>query len=206
MQPTTSIDDPVSSSLLATVGDRCAGCDAPMAADQRYCTECGERRGRPRLPFMDGRARPANAPVATVPPRRARMSSSTALIAGVCTLLLAMGVGVLIGQSGGDPQPAANTPAVQVVSVPAAAAAPSAATGAAAGAGAGAGAGTAAAKASKSGTAGAATTAKTPSSGTAKPAATKHKAPPKVVKVGDKCSGGAGCTNGKFTGDFFGGG
>lgn len=195
MQHTTPMD-PVGPSLLATVAERCPNCEAPMAADQRYCTECGQRRGRPRLPFMDGRTRPT-AVVTAVPARQARMASSTALIAGICTLLLAMGVGVLIGQSGSDDRSATKAPAVQVVSVPGAAA-PAGATAAAAGAAGAAGA--AAAKASKSTSAGAAAARK--SAKAAKPAATKKA--PKVVKLGDKCTG-KGCTNGRFTGDFFGG-
>jgi hypothetical protein len=148
---------------------------------------------------MDGRTRPATvaAPVAA---RRPRMSPSTALIAGVCTLLLAMGVGVLIGRSGSNDQAATSAPAVQVVSVPGAAAPPADATAASAATAAAAGA--AATKASKSAS-GAAPAAKQ-SSSTAKPAAAAKK-PPKVVKLGDKCTG-KGCTNGKFTGDFFGGG
>jgi hypothetical protein len=198
MQQTTPTDV-VSPSLLATVADRCPNCDAPMAADQRYCTECGQRRGQPRLPFMDGRTRPA-AVAAPAPGRRARMSPSAALIAGVCTLLLAMGVGVLIGQSGSDDQAATSAPAVQVVSVPGAAAAPADATAATRATAAAAGA---AAKASKSAS-GAGTAGKSSPSTAAKPTAAAKKAP-KVVKLGDKCTG-RGCTNGTFTGDFFGGG
>jgi hypothetical protein len=200
MQQTTPTDA-VGPSLLATVADRCPNCDAPMAADQRYCTECGQRRGQPRLPFMDGRTRPA-AVAAPVAARRTRMSPSTTLIAGVCTLLLAMGVGVLIGRSGSDDQASTSAPAVQVVSVPGAAAAPAGAT-AATGATAAAAGAAAATKASRSASA-AGTASKSSSTTAAKPTAAARKAP-KVVKLGDKCTG-RGCTNGKFTGDFFGGG
>ena len=28
----------------------CAGCGAPLAADQRYCLECGHRRAATRVP------------------------------------------------------------------------------------------------------------------------------------------------------------
>ena len=34
-------------------GEQCPSCGKPMATDQRYCLECGSRRGDPRLPFMD---------------------------------------------------------------------------------------------------------------------------------------------------------
>ena len=33
--------------------ESCPNCGARMAADQRYCLNCGHRRGDPRLPFMD---------------------------------------------------------------------------------------------------------------------------------------------------------
>ena len=76
-----------------------------MAADQRYCLECGQRRGDPRLPFMDavvlmdtvikGPQRASAAPAT----RRRRWSPNATLIAGIATLLLALGVGVLIGMA-----------------------------------------------------------------------------------------------------------
>jgi hypothetical protein len=95
--------------------EHCAECGAPMASDQRYCVECGERRGERRFPAA---MQPAATTSAASPPpaegRRSRMSSSTTLIAGVGTLLLAMGVGVLIGRSDAPKSAAAPT---QVISV-----------------------------------------------------------------------------------------
>ena len=201
MQPTTASEAPAPS-FTASVGDRCPNCDAPMSGDQRYCTECGERRGKPRLPFMDGRTRPAAAAaVAATPARssRLRASSSTALIAGIATLLLAMGVGVLIGNSGNE-QASTSAPPVQVVSVPGVAAAPAAVDPAAT---------TAAPAASGSASAGAGTTkagsdastSASKSSGAAK-STSKPKTEP-VVKLGTKGTG-KGFKDGKFTGDFFG--
>src|SRR5580693_6368518 len=35
----------------ASAHERCAGCGAALAEDQRYCLQCGARRGRPRLDF-----------------------------------------------------------------------------------------------------------------------------------------------------------
>src|SRR6188472_1980390 len=93
-----------------------------MAADQRYCLECGQRRGDPRLPFMDAVVlmdavkRPRQA--APPPPKKKRtgVSPNAALIAGVGTLLLALGIGVLIGRSGNH-DVASTTPAPQVIKV-----------------------------------------------------------------------------------------
>lgn len=98
-----------------------------MLADQRYCLECGHRRGDPRLPFMDAvvfmdaakRPQPAAAGTATAAPpsdRRPFISANASLIAGVATLVLAIGVGVLIGRSG-DSGSNAAAPAPQVIRV-----------------------------------------------------------------------------------------
>jgi hypothetical protein len=118
---------PVTSSVPAAGGDQCPACGSPMLADQRYCLECGQRRGDPRLPFMDAvvfmdaAKQPAAAEAAAAPPsppdRRPWMSANASLVAGVATLVLAIGVGVLIGRSGeGGSQPAAQQ---QVLTVPA---------------------------------------------------------------------------------------
>lgn len=98
-----------------------------MLADQRYCLECGHRRGDPRLPFMDAvvfmdaAKQPPPAEAAAAPPsppdRRPFMSANASLVAGVATLVLAIGVGVLIGRSGeSGSQPAAQP---SVITVPA---------------------------------------------------------------------------------------
>lgn len=98
--------------LTGPRGDACAKCGATVAADQRYCVECGERHGDPRLPFMDGRTAsqaPADAtqptggypaPAYAAPPPKQRWASGIALLSTIAVLLLAMGVGVLIGNKG----------------------------------------------------------------------------------------------------------
>lgn len=105
--------------LVAAAGDRCTACDAPLASDQRYCLACGERRGKAR--FAIGAATAAAVPVTNPRSerRRPRVSSGTALIAGVGTLLLALGVGVLIGRTNNS-TPAASRTTPVVVTVPAA--------------------------------------------------------------------------------------
>jgi hypothetical protein len=79
----------------------CPDCGAPMGGDQRYCLNCGQRRGAPRVPF------PPTVPTETVTevaPAAAspRHTSATIWVTAVGVLLLAMGVGVLIGKSGSD--------------------------------------------------------------------------------------------------------
>ena len=87
----------------------CATCGAPLAADQRYCLECGERSPQ-TSEFLRSSAPLAPAPPAG-PPRppgvaepapQSPRSNTVSLLAGVGVLLLAMGVGVLIGRSGGS--------------------------------------------------------------------------------------------------------
>jgi hypothetical protein len=115
------------SNSLASSGDSCPDCGAGMSPDQRYCLNCGHRRGDPRLPFMDAvvfmeaMSGPPGGAAAPPPPAPAeskpRFNPSATLIAGIATLILAVGVGVLIGQSGNNnPAPAAAAPA-QVIQV-----------------------------------------------------------------------------------------
>lgn len=111
-------DVPTQQFVGATVGDRCAACGTALATDQKYCLHCGERRGKPRFPLGTATAAPAAAapPAASRPPKKQRLSSSTALVAGVGTLLLAMGVGVLIGRTDNGTSKNANAPA-QIITV-----------------------------------------------------------------------------------------
>src|ERR1700755_3016925 len=109
---------------MRPVNEQSPSCGAHMAADQRYCLECGIRRGDPRLPFMDAvvfmdavRRQPEAA--APAPPaateKRSRMTANASLIAGVATLVLAIGVGVMIGQSGDSGGSVAAAPAPQIL-------------------------------------------------------------------------------------------
>jgi hypothetical protein len=102
----------------------CAACGAPLADDQRYCLHCGERRvatstflasGHPSNGFGAQPPAPPSGPSAGEGWRL----NTTALIGGVGVLLLAMGVGVLIGRSGSAKQGAAAAQVVTVSSTPA---------------------------------------------------------------------------------------
>lgn len=89
----------------------CPDCGAAMAADQRYCLSCGHRRGEPRLPFMDAAtlieppdARGGAGRTPPPPPSTRRYSPvlwnpNAALLTGVAILLLAVGVGFLVGRA-----------------------------------------------------------------------------------------------------------
>ena len=115
---------------LGAQGEPCTSCGAPLAGDQRYCLECGARRTQARVAFRDilatGSAPSAGPAVVAAaaqdgPPAR----SGLAFLGGLLCLLLALGVGVLIGNSGDDPTSATRPPA-QVITVGGAAAAPTA--------------------------------------------------------------------------------
>jgi hypothetical protein len=112
--------------LLDEPSAPCRSCGSPLAADQRYCLQCGARRAEARLPFLDilaQRGAPGAGPPAVSGPAAppsgnwlGRLSTDAAAVAGVACLLLALGVGVLIGGLGHDGGSAANaTP--QVISV-----------------------------------------------------------------------------------------
>jgi hypothetical protein len=102
-----------------------------LAADQRYCLECGEPRAPMSSVLLGGspyRAasqsetgpppRPPGAPTGSAPSgERGRPNNALTVIAGVGVLLLAMGVGVLIGRSSASSK--SSTPPPQVISVPA---------------------------------------------------------------------------------------
>jgi len=206
----TSSATAVNHSLVTATGEQCPSCAAAVAPDQRYCLHCGQRCGEPRLPFMNATTfmdtikRPPAKAAAPAKAKRRRVSPNAALIAGVGTLLLAMGVGVLIGRSGDNHTTASTPVAPQIIKVPAGgeAEAATASTGNATGAGAGGGGGkpkkqNAAALKKEATTQKGAEEVLKPSAGV--------KLPPATVKPGSSCTDGtAGCKGGEFTGDYFG--
>jgi hypothetical protein len=131
--PSEAAAAPAMPSMAAFGGkESCPNCSARMAPDQRYCLNCGHRRGDPRRPFMDAvvfmesmNSAPGGAGGATPPPPPAQSGGSNnkwnanaALIAGVATLVLAIGVGFLIGRTGhNDNSSAGNGGEVKVVQV-----------------------------------------------------------------------------------------
>ena len=121
-----------SSQPQADAPARCAGCGAPLATDQRYCLECGERRTPMSSVLMgdsplraDAEPSPPAAPPAPPPAAGARSpgaagwqrNGTLTVIAGVGVLLLAMGVGVRIGRAAA-PKQAATPPQVITVASP----------------------------------------------------------------------------------------
>jgi hypothetical protein len=108
----------------------CERCGAPLAEDQRYCLECGERRTPMSSVLAGGPPSAAGQPAAATaqpdsagtpgsgrpPAEDVGRGNAATVIAGVGVLLLAMGVGVLIGRSGGAKQGAAPAQVISVAS------------------------------------------------------------------------------------------
>ncbi|CAB4919763.1 unannotated protein [freshwater metagenome] len=107
---------------LGPHGEPCTACGSPLAADQRYCLNCGIRRADTRLAFRDILAAKAAAGAAQPPAGGAASGADAgdsrwgtfAALAGLCALLIALGIGILIGNTGKE---SVSTPAPQVVTV-----------------------------------------------------------------------------------------
>ncbi len=231
--PTQLPPSPVTTSMAAFGGNEsCPNCGARMATDQRYCLNCGHRRGDPRLPFMDAvvfmeaMSTPGGGGAAATPPPppakadgNNRWNANAALIAGVATLVLAIGVGFLIGRSGHENAPQAAAP--QVIKVEG-------------GTGGGSGEEAATGTTPEESTGGGSEKRGSKSKGAKKSAGKKSASEKSKIKegskeeeeiakeetakvlhskekllepktqVGESCQEGvAGCTNGKFEGNFF---
>jgi hypothetical protein len=107
-------------------GEPCANCGAPLAADQRYCLACGAARSPRARPFAARSATATGVTTTTVAsagetPEAARLRTNLSVLGALACLLLALGIGVLIGRGGADRGTAKPAPA-QVITVGAAAA------------------------------------------------------------------------------------
>jgi len=115
-----------SSPVDAGTAGACANCGAPLAGDQRYCLECGERRVPISSLLFGGAPGTSGAqhdrpPVPPSPPGypspsggAPQRNQTLMVIAGVGVLLLAMGVGVLIGRAGNPKQTSAPAQVITV--------------------------------------------------------------------------------------------
>lgn len=99
---------------------RCTGCGSLLASDQRYCLECGKRKGEPRVDFagylpagngdrsggqtevQPGPVMPAVQPDAEPDLRPQREVTPLMAATGLAALVIILLLGVLIGRMGGD--------------------------------------------------------------------------------------------------------
>jgi len=110
-------------------GEPCQECGAPLAADQRYCLNCGRRRAEPRVDFQrmigasnndDAAKRVQGDPVDAAPSEPAKPErdyAPLAAVGGIAVLGLMLLVGVLIGKGNSSPS-AAPAPIVKVGAEP----------------------------------------------------------------------------------------
>ncbi len=111
---------------LGEHGEPCQECGAPLAADQRYCLNCGRRRAEPRVDYRRLMGAPqeerqvevqqqgdgaVSAPAEA--PKEGRDYAPLAAVGGIAVLGLMLLVGVLIGR-GNSTTPAAPAPIVKV--------------------------------------------------------------------------------------------
>lgn len=112
----------------------CPSCGAALAEDQRYCLNCGQRRGEPRVDFRQHLDQEATAtkepeapadgvgattavgPVASpLPERPQRDYAPLAAAGGIAVLGIMLLIGVLIGRGTGSGEESAGAP--QVITV-----------------------------------------------------------------------------------------
>ena len=120
--------DQINAPLVGVPGDLCTTCGSALSPDQRYCLSCGTRRSGANLHFQQilaaetaaqapsGSSAHAGAAVGAAAGGSTTRSSMPAL-ASIACLLLALGVGVLIGRSGSGSGSAATTQAVTAAPV-----------------------------------------------------------------------------------------
>jgi hypothetical protein len=106
--------------------EQCSGCGYPLAADQRYCLNCGRRIGEPRVDYAsylagergasEASTEPVVAPVSAAPADAvSREPSPLIAVGGIALLGLMLLVGVLIGRGDGSAaEPVATPTVVQV--------------------------------------------------------------------------------------------
>jgi hypothetical protein len=203
----TPSDAPTQQISLAAVGDRCANCGNPLASDQRYCINCGERRGKPRFTLADPSEQPTESARAASPrpPRRPRTSAGFNLIAGVATLLLAMGVGVLIGHNSSSAgSKVASNPTIIRLDTNAASTPATTSAGTATQAS-HSSAKSKGAKSAKAATAKTKVVVQQAAVAAQKVVGGNAAVAPATATTGSSCTAGtAGCQNGKLTGNYFG--
>lgn len=101
---------PAESALPVRAAGACRTCSAPLAADQRYCLSCGTRVAAPRVDWASALGDPAAGTVQTAAGGSgagARWALMLDRIGGpmgaAAVVLVALGVGFLLGQGGGGP-------------------------------------------------------------------------------------------------------
>jgi hypothetical protein len=101
--PTETVSLPV----LGQEGDTCEQCGSALATDQRYCLNCGWRRGEARVDYErrlapNGAQHAPNGALAAGRPRAAAQWSPVTAIGAIAVLGIMLLLGVLIGKDNND--------------------------------------------------------------------------------------------------------
>lgn len=93
---------------------RCPNCGAALARDQRYCLNCGQRLTEPRVDFHEALGLKTTPP--PPPPRNRTWTDRGALLtlASIAAIVIALGVGIVIGRGNGSSNTAAKPTVVTV--------------------------------------------------------------------------------------------
>ena len=89
---------------LGKEGDTCEQCGSVLATDQRYCLNCGWRRGESRVDYekrLNGGIAASNGAVAAAPPANQQWTPAFAILA-IALLGVMLLLGVLIGKKGNN--------------------------------------------------------------------------------------------------------
>lgn len=118
------MSDPAATQVLGKAGEPCRECGAPLAEDQRYCLNCGRRRGEPRIDFRrhvpvaegtnggQAAAQPAAEQPAAANEKPPRDYTPLAAVGGIAVLGIMLLIGVLIGKGDSGGTVAAPPPVV----------------------------------------------------------------------------------------------
>jgi hypothetical protein len=104
-------------------GDTCAACGSGLATDQRYCVNCGTRRGETRVDYerqltANGGRPPVTAGVPATAAAAPNQFSPIIAIGSIAVLGVMLLLGVLIGNDNDDQQVVAGAAAPTVASTP----------------------------------------------------------------------------------------
>jgi hypothetical protein len=128
MARTTETDGTVDLPVLGKEGETCEQCASALAVDQRYCLNCGWRRGESRVDYeqrlmSNGAVAAGGAVPATSPAAQQQWTPAFAILA-IALLGVMLLLGVLIGKKGNDSTQTVSAQTVAPTTTAAAAAPP----------------------------------------------------------------------------------
>lgn len=102
----TTTTEKIPAAILGPPEERCGECSTVLATDQRYCLNCGLRRGAPRVDvlaqseLLSGQAAPRR--------KRLAVSRATAAVALTVAAIAGVAIGTAIDGGSSSGQPSSN--------------------------------------------------------------------------------------------------